>query len=304
MLATVLSGCFSWLQRLDGARGEIVFHDTNLGVRSSVVLGDERIATTDGRLAVSLSAGVHKWSALTLLGQASGQISYSGSGQFRLRVREFTGWSPALFDQLLIDRKVGVTKRWDYGKTVLVWIQPGSHVGRETAQRALSEWEQVLGHYSADLGPPLRFQVTGTESRAQMTIRFVNSLEYDGSGGNASEPHGLCIVRWDPATGRIQKAEVQILNSYADHLGLLRHEIGHCIGLQHSGNKDHLMYRTVSTGKGITEVESNYARLLYSIGRTQRLSTGPLPLSLPDDEGHVEYLPDGLVVQMIPDWVE
>lgn len=301
VLATLLSGCFSFLAGLIGTRGQVTFHDTTLGLRATGTLGGEGFETSDGWLTLSLKAGVHDYTVDTLFGRTHGTLTYSGSGQFRLRVPEFTGWSRHLFDHLLIDAREGVTKRWPYDATVRVWIQPAAHTGPQVARQVLREWETIL---NSPLGPALRFQEVYSEGAADLTIQFLNIVEIKDANGNVVDrPDGVCEVEWRRETGLIHKARAKFLNSKAGLWGLQRHEIGHCIGLQHSNNPGHVMYPYIGPNNDrITEAEANYARLLYSIGRSGPFDNRAVrSFALPGDESiQVEYLPDGVIRQTIP----
>ena len=306
-LAGLLSGCFSWVSGIVGVRGEVVFADTGLGVRSRGEVAGQTFQTReDGRLALSVRAGVHDYTVTTLMGTDRGKVTYSGTGPLRVTVPAFSGWSRALFDELLIDERAGVTKRWEYGKTVKVWIQTvPHHNGAGVAKEVLRQWESLLNLHAPPQHPALRFEFVASPYNADMTVTFHEVVEYvDPTSGKILRPDGYCALHWNPLTGRIEKADVQIRHAHAGSYGLLRHEIGHCLGLGHSTNPNHLMYPTVSSNKNITTVETYYVRLLYSIGRSQALA-GARPSALPEDHVvRIEYLPDGSIRQIIPDWVE
>lgn len=270
------------------AVGHVAFHDTDLTLMATVDLGGQLFTTEDGRFALTLRRGTHHYKLFTLLGTYSGDVAFGGDASLRLEVPAFAGWSSLLFDGMAFTEGRDFTTRWERDRDVKVWIQPYTYASEEAAITAFRDWRDILEE-------TITFTRVRTADEADMTMRFVHSSELPGH-----RTIGTCTRWYRTTTGFMMRGEIKIDRSWADHLGLHRHEVGHCIGLGHSHDRGHLMY-PVLYNYSLTPAEKNIARLLYSVPpKTVRLTDTSAAQTL-DAHLIMQYVEPGsdLVVETI-----
>lgn len=279
LIVLLAVGCTSRPVRLVQTDGYVVFHDTDLRLAAAISLNDMHFIADDGSFSVALRPGEHAYKLFTLIGTDEGTFKHDGTTTLRLQLPPFPQWNSTLFDSIAFSSVREFTTRWERGQKVKVWIQPFTGPSEGSALRALEDWQKVLKE-------TITFVRVPNYNDADMTIRFVPPSELPGY-----QTIGTCTRWYDAESGFMIRAEIAIERSWASHTGLHRHEVGHCIGLGHSTDKQHLMY-PVLYNDVLTPVEENLARLLYSVPpKTKQLSVRGATLQATDHhllEHHIE----------------
>lgn len=302
MAITLLTGCFAFITDLGDITGDVEFADTGLRLRSLVMIGSMVRNTSNGRFQIDLDVGRrYSWEVQTLLGQQRGTFVYNGAPNISLAVDAFAGWQPRQFNALLVSYPTGdvvfnpVTLRWPYNKTVNVWIEtPGDNTNisehnYQNAREALEQWEGILNK-------ALKFRIVDNQTTADLTIHFVEVLP--------DAVVGKCDRYYDPRSGTIVAGHIEIARVAWEKRNVYIHEVGHCIGLNHSLDESHIMYEQLGLrNTRITDTEANYARLLYIIP-----PSAPLPHSAPFGPSdfqtrwhRMDKREDGIIVETIYD---
>ncbi|MEP6731230.1 MAG: matrixin family metalloprotease [bacterium] len=145
-----------------------------------------------------------------------------------------------------------------------VYIEPSSSIDGfdiqypEMARTVFSEWSQA--------GFPLRFNFILDSTTADITIRWIDRF------GSAEGQRIGVTERTQTSQFQIAKARVQIANhdstgralSGTTVGGILRHEIGHALGLNHANDPSSVMYHESATST-IGNSDRATLRLLYLV---------------------------------------
>lgn len=123
------------------------------------------------------------------------------------------------------------------------------------ARRAFAAWQEVY--------PELRFEVVADPAKAEITVRWVERFEMERTGQT-----DLAFL----STGLIQRADIQLALQMPDGRPLLDaglgaialHEVGHSLGLPHSGNPRDVMYPDTQSGT-ISARDRATLVLLYAV---------------------------------------
>lgn len=257
LFITIVAGCSPQPRIEQRTTGYVAFHNTEMRMGAAVTLDDHNFITDDGNFTLAIRPGKRAYDVMTLLGLHTGVVSVGKDDDtIRLHVPPFAGWSPLLFDNIAFTPGRDFTIRWPWGRKIDVWIQPFTPASHRAATDALHDWQTILKG-------TVTFSEVNNYMDADMTIRFVPQTQMPDY-----ETIGTCTRWYKAATGLIVRAEMSVSRAWASHIGLHRHEIGHCLGLGHTPEEDeykgHLMYPVIYNTT-LTPTEQDAARLLYSI---------------------------------------
>lgn len=123
------------------------------------------------------------------------------------------------------------------------------------ARRAFAAWQEVY--------PELRFEVVADPAEAEITVRWVEKFDLERTGQT-----DLAYL----STGAVQRADILLALQAPDGAPLLDqglgaiavHEVGHALGLPHSGNARDVMFPDTRTS-AISSRDRATLVLLYAV---------------------------------------
>jgi predicted Zn-dependent protease len=147
---------------------------------------------------------------------------------------------------------------------IRVWIQTEPHVPdwwvgyAQVARDVFAEWDHT--------GFPLRFEYAADSAGADITVRWVDRFpaEMDrriGSTRRMSDQHAWIVNAQITVAVHDSRGRTFGPNELT---GILRHEIGHALGLGHSRDQTSIMFPEEATLE-IAESDRATLRLLYSL---------------------------------------
>lgn len=254
MVMTLASGCIT-MPKKNMVEVSVEYGDTGLPMVATVRLGNKVFTTENGRYVVDLEPGIYEYTVTTMVGSANGTVPVQAKTPITLRVPvdetlfDLQQYRYLLHHLSFKDMTTMVTYRWPYGKQIRVWL--GSHpslteTDRQNFWDSLHEWAEVLDGI-------ISFVPATSVDEADMEVRF---------GGE----HTWCdLTQTDRKTGYLKWVGINIGDFHLHNPVVYKHEIGHCIGLNHGTDPTSIMTPGSSRRTGITESDRFYARLLYSV---------------------------------------
>lgn len=275
--------------------GTVTFHDTGMPLKATVKIGQKTHETgPNGTFSFEVAGGeYYNWYADTFAGSAYGQVAVNKNTILNIEVPPFIGWNRRRFNELAINTTANAVVRWKNGKVVYYWIETPH-------EDPLVLWDNynlavsIIEEYENILSPIVSFRKASARYQADLIFQWDTSASIDGYSG-------MCHRTWN-SNYELTEAKVTISYTNADKPGLMRHELGHCIGLNHSSEQTFNMYPIItSQNQELTSVERNMIKLMYAI----QPGTGPLSgaygttASVTYDRHEVSYNPDGTVTEVI-----
>ena len=221
------------------------------------------------RSALALSRDTTIVSAGQVQGTVRREIIPVGKGQalspaeLRKRVLNL---SPGTYINDVLNEQDSALYRWPerLSDALRVYIEPSSTIANwdphypDLARTVFDEWSEA--------GFPLRFTFIYDSTSADIRIRWI-----DRFGPEEGQRIGV-TDRVQASTFEITKARVAIANhdsaghplSPATVGGVIRHEIGHALGLNHANDRSSVMYRESATSS-IGNSDRATLRLLYLV---------------------------------------
>jgi hypothetical protein len=194
----------------------------------------------------------------------AGDDSASGRRGRRPRRPEYLGE--------VLRQRGNVVERWPdrTRNPIRVWVQPAparrlagwNPAFPASVRSAFQEWDRV--------GLPVHFAFVADSSRADVQVRWLSRFSTDESGRT---------VWWSNSRSLITEAEITLATHASDGgpqdpkslRAVALHEIGHLLGLDHSGDAANVMAPWVQVAD-LSSADRTTARLLYELppGRVRR----------------------------------
>jgi predicted Zn-dependent protease len=166
----------------------------------------------------------------------------------------------------ILSEQDSVLYRWPdrLSVAVRVWVQPASDLPNwkpeypEIARTVFDEWGQA--------GFPLTFAFIFDSTSADIAIRWIDRFPPE-SGQRIGETERTQTSSWLISSARIAAALHDSTGralSPSAVAGILRHEVGHALGLNHSNDRTSVMYRESATSV-IGASDRATLRLIYLV---------------------------------------
>lgn len=146
-------------------------------------------------------------------------------------------------------------------RPITVWVQPRSAVGDwhpdypAVAREAFEDWERT--------GIPLRFRFVDDSSRAEVQLRWIDRFREPISGRTLWARDDNWWILDGSITIAMHHSRGDALDSAAVK-AITLHEVGHLIGLDHTGDQSTIMTPRVRVRK-LASADKATARLLYTL---------------------------------------
>lgn len=312
VVVVLVSGCTALNGIIGGNRGDIgspipdyaisgtvTFYDTGIPMKATVKIGDRMYTTEhDGVFSLILPGNTtYDWSVSTLLTPVYGKINLTQDTVLNVEIPTFLGWSKKRFNELLITEAANAVVRWKDGTTIRYWIET-------PAEDSLITWnhynlaKETIMEYQSLLTPVIAFEPVTDKDAAHLVFQWDTRESIDGYAG-------MCTRTWD-FKNELTKGIVTIAYRVGSidtslNKGLMRHEIGHCVGLNHASDETFNMYPTVTPqNQELTLVEKYMLKLMYSIQPGTRPLNGTYgDVRTASDSHRVTYNDDGTVSEWL-----
>ncbi|HEX4470299.1 MAG TPA: matrixin family metalloprotease [Gemmatimonadaceae bacterium] len=233
------------------------FQVAQTGTPRSDVLGDSALDSSGGRENSSDPADVHN-----AVLPSSTRAPSRNTAEIRRRIADA---GPRTYINDLLAMQDSILYRWPENRDegVRVWVQSDPHVRDwwigyvQSARDVFLEWETA--------GIPLRFVFPADSVGADIVVRWIDQFPVNElrigktrrlADQNSWVRHAEVVVALHDRDGdTFPPGEIS---------EILRHEIGHALGLGHSKNTGTIMYPE-STHLDITDLDKETLHLLYSL---------------------------------------
>lgn len=269
--------------------GNVVFADTDIGIASFISFHEDKDVPTEyGHFEVDIPQGENEYIVETLLGGIRQSFTHDGSRAATIVFPKFTGWSKDFFDELLTvagEHGGRRTMRWPRDTTIQVWIEDDhpnvSQAAIDNVWAVFEEWEDILDQV-------ITFERVWSKANAEngIIVMFADQPTIAEESKSDANAIGYCEVGFNESTGsagarewqfEIVHGKIMLAYEHQTSSALVRHELGHCIGLAHSSNDRDVMHFALDSqnpDKSFSQHEKQMARLLYSIPRATRAFGG------------------------------
>jgi predicted Zn-dependent protease len=166
----------------------------------------------------------------------------------------------------VLSEQDSVLYRWPdrLSNAVRVWVQPTSDVPNwkpeypEVARTVFEEWSQA--------GFPLTFTFIFDSTSADIAIRWIDRFPAESGqriGETERSQSPTSLITNARVAAALHDSTGRVLSPSAV-AGILRHEVGHALGLNHSNDKSSVMYRESATSV-IGASDRATLRLIYLV---------------------------------------
>lgn len=261
-------------------RGQVVYGDTGIMLPwAMVTIADQAPSYTEDSYVsfAEVPQGENGYKlSITPLGESIGLVHHTGGGLHELSFEKHPDWNAWNFRRMVFNFDKNDEPhliRWERGTLIDVIIEDSktnpnvTSKMRRVAWESAKVWEEVLGGV-------VQFQ-QASKPRGQydhLTFRYVSDEEMNRDPFGGEKILGYCLLwhltedsSYGPV-GRATRAEIVVRHNRADDKGVMIHEVGHCVGLDHSNREEDLMFPYARSHiSELSDWEKHVAQLIYSM---------------------------------------